>query len=374
MLKVHSRCNLACDYCYMYELADRSTLFDPAVMSDQVFERTCSRIAEHVKAHRIDRVRVVFHGGEPLLAGLGTLTSRTRRLRELLPARSIDVAMQTNGVLLTESMVDQLASCGVRVGISLDGDRVANDRHRRHRDGRTSFPAVDRALRLLANRPESFAGILCVVDVDNDPVRTYESLTGYHPPVLDFLLPHANWDQPPPGWSPDSTRYGDWLVQVFERYYTAPARHGTVRLFEEIIRLLCGAPSRTETVGLSPVATIVINVDGAYEQIDTLRSAYPGAVRTDLNVFADPLDAAMAHPAIRTRQAGVSSLSTQCGKCPIRQVCGGGYYPHRYRAGSFLNPSIYCADLDRLIRHISSRLQVDLAKVKKDSHVDTSIE
>ena len=33
--------------------------------------------------------------------------------------------------------------------------------------------------------------------------------------------------------------------------------------------------------------------------------------------------------------------------------CGGGLYAHRYRTGSgFMNPSVYCADLEKIITHV----------------------
>ncbi|MFY1668873.1 FxsB family cyclophane-forming radical SAM/SPASM peptide maturase [Plantactinospora sp. WMMB334] len=374
VVKLQSRCNLACDYCYMYELADQSARRAPAIMDGAVFDRACERIAEHAGTHGLAGVRVVFHGGEPMLAGSALLAERAGRLRTTLPERTVaEVAVQTNGVLLTDADLDRLAAAGIRVGVSLDGGRAANDRHRRYRDGRSSFPAVDRALRMLRARPEVFAGILCVVDVENDPVHTYEALLEYDPPIVDFLLPHAHWDRPPPGWHPGTTRYGDWLIAVFDRQYGAPVQETRVRLFEELIRLSFGAPSRTETVGLSPVATVVINVDGAYEQVDTLRSTYPGAVRTDLTVFADPLDAAMHHPQVRARQAGAAGLADDCRRCAVHLVCGGGYYPHRYRAASgFANPSVYCADLERLIRHVVARLRSDLTGLRDGTHAHAS--
>ncbi|AVT40606.1 FxsB family cyclophane-forming radical SAM/SPASM peptide maturase [Plantactinospora sp. BB1] len=374
VVKLRSRCNLACDYCYMYELADQSARSAPAVMNSAVFDRVCERIAEHADTHGLAEVRVVFHGGEPMLAGSALLAQWAGRLREALPERmAAHVAVQTNGVLLTGADLDRLAAAGVRVGVSLDGGRVANDRHRRYRSGRSSFPAADRALRMLRARPELFAGILCVVDVENDPVHTYEALLEYDPPMVDFLLPHAHWDRPPPGWRPGTTRYGDWLVAVFDRQYGAPVQETRVRLFEELIRLSFGAPSRTETVGLSPVATVVFNVDGAYEQVDTLRSTYSGAVGTDLTVFANPLDAAMHHPQVRARQAGAAGLADACRRCAVHLVCGGGYYPHRYRAASgFANPSVYCSDLERLIRHIVARLRSDLTGLRDGTNAHAS--
>ena len=47
--------------------------------------------------------------------------------------------VHTNGVLLSEDFCDLFAAHGVGVGISLDGDKAANDRHRRYRDGRSSY-------------------------------------------------------------------------------------------------------------------------------------------------------------------------------------------------------------------------------------------
>src|SRR5580658_7184638 len=69
VLKVHSRCDLACDHCYVYEAADQSWHGRPKDISDEVISRAAQRIAEHAAAHRLDTVQVVLHGGEPLLAG-----------------------------------------------------------------------------------------------------------------------------------------------------------------------------------------------------------------------------------------------------------------------------------------------------------------
>src|SRR6478609_4211759 len=69
VIKVHSRCDLACDHCYMYEHADQSWRGRPAVMSQGTAAETGARIAEHMAAHALDEVNVVLHGGEPLLAG-----------------------------------------------------------------------------------------------------------------------------------------------------------------------------------------------------------------------------------------------------------------------------------------------------------------
>jgi uncharacterized protein len=260
-------------------------------------------------------------------------------------------------------MLRFLCDNSISVGVSLDGGHAENDRHRVHPDGRGSYPAVRRALLLLADDRyrSSYAGILSTVDPCTDPVACYEELLGYAPPAIDFLLPHANWATAP---ARRGTPHGDWLVTAFDRWYSAPRRETRVRLFEDLISLTLGGRSRSEQVGLSPAALLVIETDGAIEQVDSLKSAYPGACETGLNVRTDPLDAALAHPGVVARQIGTAALCQTCLECRVHRICGGGHYAHRYRpAAGFRNPSVYCHDLRRLITHVHSRVTADVARL-----------
>ena len=85
--------------------------------------------------------------------------------------------------------------------------------------------------------------------------------------------------------------------------------------------------------------------------------AFDGAPATGLNVFEHALDLVEEHPGIVARQQGLAGLCQTCRKCPVVTSCGGGLYAHRYRSSTgFANPSVYCADLLKLITHIKSRL------------------
>jgi uncharacterized protein len=135
-------------------------------------------------------------------------------------------------------------------------------------------------------------------------------------------------------------------------------------MFTEIIHLMLGGDSAVETVGLAPAQLIVINTDGALEQVDTLRSAYSRAADTGFNVHTHAFDAAITHPAIVARQRRADGLSVTCKDCALHPVCGGGLYAHRYRADTgFLNPSVYCPDLAYVIRHIHRRLSGEVARL-----------
>jgi uncharacterized protein len=364
IVKVHSRCDLSCDYCYMYEMADQSWRDQPRMMSEEVAQHTAMRIGEHVRGHGLDNITLILHGGEPLLAGPELISYLVGSVRAAVaPSVRVHAKVQTNAVGLNDRYLRLFCELGIQVGISLDGPAEAHDRHRRFASGRGSHAAVSAALRRIsqASFRHLFSGLLCTIDLRNDPTATYEALAAFDPPRIDFLLPHGTWTTPPPGRrsnEPD-TPYADWLIAIFDQWYPAPTI--SVRLFEDIMHLLLGGMSSTEVVGLASARMVVIETDGAIEQADTLKATYQGATQTGLHVARDPLDTAMLLPGMAARQIGVRALSAQCRACKIHRVCGGGHYAHRYRAGSgFLNPSVYCPDLMRLITHIREAMQADV--------------
>lgn len=360
ILKVHSRCNLSCSYCYVYEMADQAWRQLPKRMSTAVARTAVQRIAEHADKHHLAGVDVILHGGEPLLAGAEWLAELAGMLRDRVPAR-VNVSMQTNGTLLRRPVLEVLKSAGVSVGVSLDGGADATGRHRRYADGRNSFDDIAGALDLLRSPEfrECYGGILCTIDVSNDPISVYEALLTFRPPTIDLLLPHANWDEPPPG-----TGYADWLITVFERWYGAPRQETRIRLFSELIQLILGQPGAVEGLGLLPSTLVVVDTDGAIKELDSLSSSYEGAADTGLHIASNSFDDALFHPTTVARQIGGAALSAQCQACPVMDVCGGGLYPHRYRRGAgFRNPSVYCADLLRLIEHVQNRVTSDIRQL-----------
>jgi uncharacterized protein len=364
IVKINSRCDLSCDYCYMYEMADQSWRDQPRRMSAEIAQYTAMRIGEHVRTHQSDRITLILHGGEPLLAGRELISYLVGAVREATASDvQVEVRVQTNAVGLDDSYLRLFCELGILIGVSLDGTAEANDRHRRFASGRGSHTAVSASLHRLtqASFRHLFSGMLCTIDLRNDPIATYEALAAFKPPRIDFLLPHGTWAVPPPGRRTDSTEtpYADWLIAVFDYWYSAPTI--AVRLFEDAIHLILGGTSSTEVIGLAPSRMVVIETDGAIEQADTLKAAYHGAAHTGLHVISDSLDAAMFLPGMVARQLGKQALSAECRACSIHRVCGGGHYAHRYRPGAgFLNPSVYCPDLMRLITHIRGTLQEDI--------------
>ncbi|WP_165951104.1 FxsB family cyclophane-forming radical SAM/SPASM peptide maturase [Streptomyces aquilus] len=364
VLKVHSRCDLACKHCYVYEGADQSWSDRPKVISEETISWTALRLAEHAKRHMLASVQVILHGGEPLLVGPTRLRHICEQLHTALDGVcDLELRVHTNGVQLSERYLDLFAEFGVGVGISLDGDRSANDRYRVYADGRSSYDKVLRAIdRLNEDRYRHlFKGILCTVDVRNDPLAVYDALAETRAPRIDFLLPHATWDTPPLRPEGAATPYAAWLLAVHDRW-SAQGRPMPVRLFDSVISTLGGGPSLTEAMGLESADVVVVETDGSYEQADSLKIAYDGAPATGRTVFRHTFDEVADHPGMIARQQGLDGLCEQCRACPVVRSCGGGLFAHRHRSDGtgFDNPSVYCADLLELIRSLDARTAVGM--------------
>jgi uncharacterized protein len=369
VLKIAARCNLLCDYCYVYNHADTTWRTAPRFMEPDTVRTAAERIARHAQEHDIRTVRISLHGGEPLLAGperiAGTVGTLRSVLRSVAPSAAVEFTVQTNGTLLDRDWLETLARLDVKVAVSLDGDAATHDLHRRDLRGRPTRAETERGLRLLASDPYRpwYAGLLAVVDPAADPAAFYESLLDFAPPRMDLLLPHATWDRPPTRQAaPGSAEYADWLLRVFELWYAAPVAPTRIRLFESVIGLLLGGHAEGESVGLAPLAYLIIDTDGAYRQSEALNTAYDGCSGTGRDVRGAAPDELFDLPGVAARQIGREALSEQCHACELERICGGGHYGHRYRTGTgFKNPSVYCPDLTLLIRRIADRLAADLA-------------
>lgn len=364
LLKIASRCNLDCPYCYVYHLADQSWRKQPRFMEPDVVRATGVRIGEYARQNGKSSVSVVYHGGEPLLTGQSRLREISDNLRaQVGPDIEIDFGLQTNGTLIDESWVDLFEEYNINVGISVDGPPKRHDRFRVYVDGSGSSRAVEAAVALLCARPSVFGGALCVVDLESDPIEVYDYLVSIGVPGIDFLLPDGNHSHLPPGMHQmaDAVRYADWLLPIFDRWYQAGSTAPPIRTFMSIMRLLLGRESLVESIGPSTVDLVVVETNGDIEAVDTLKCCYAGAAATGFSVLRDAFDAVESTPALQALRLGLGALGDECMRCKYVRVCGGGYQPHRYSADrGFLNPSIYCVALQRLIGSIAGRLEDDL--------------
>jgi uncharacterized protein len=344
----------------MYNLGDQTWRNQPAVMPREVVHSLMQRVRTHCERHGMDRFALILHGGEPLLAGEDFLVDFVTEARRVLePKVALLFKMQTNGTLLTPALFRLLQQLQVRVGISLDGPEPINDRHRLDHAGRSSYGAVMAGIDSARQVDPGYAPtMLSVIDLDNDPIQAYEHFLTVGAREVDFLLPDATHDRPPPpGPARSEAPYADWLIRIFDRWFFESPRAIGVRLFEEIITVLCGMPNYLDQLGVGRNEVLVVETDGGLEAVDSLKVCGDGFTKMKANVLTHELDEALATDLARTYHMSGERACATCQACSLHRVCGGGYLPHRYSSErGFDNVSVYCQDLMKLIVHIQNRL------------------
>jgi len=348
----------------MYNSADQTYRNQPPVMTEEVIKVTGAKIIAHAKRHQLPQVLIVLHGGEPLLLNKEHFKNLVQCLRNILNAEGIavDFGIQSNGTLLDNEWVEVLADQKVKIGISIDGPKDYHDRFRIDRKGYGSFDRVMAGVRLLQNHPrgaEIFSGTLTVLNTNILPEELFEFWQFLDVKEIDILLPDANHaNQPPKG----KIGYGEWMIRFFDLWFDQNREDKSVRFFDSIIKLLFGYSFIPDYIGGKPAGVCVIETDGSIEPLDALKTCKEGLTKLNLNVLNNEIDDLYEFELVTIHQNGVKMLCQTCQECEIRDVCGGGYLPHRYsQENDFNNPSIYCEDLQQLIRHIRTKILNSLA-------------
>lgn len=359
LLKVASRCNLDCSYCYVYHMGDENWRRLPKRMSDA----TCAAVARQLGALERSQGRpfsIVLHGGEPLLLGQEGLN---RLLAELCNAvsPSCSISVQTNGALLTDGILDVLAGHGASLSVSLDGDAGVHDRFRLDLRGRPTHAAVAAGIARLNAHPSSealFSGVLAVVDPTSCPDEVYDYFRGLDTPSVDFLYRDGNHSTLPYGKaSAASVEYGSWMCRILDRYIADPDPF-RIRMLDDMMRLELGGAGVKEGVGLTDYGILVIDTDGAIKKNDTLKSSSPGdGFGACWNVHSHSLAEVAASGEFRDYHLAQRPSSPTCLQCPLLRTCGGGMVTHRYAEGrGYDNPTIFCSDQIMLIQRMRHHL------------------
>ena len=307
------------------------------------------------------RFAVVLHGGEPLMLGHAKLDFLITALRKALSA-DYPISIQTNGMLITEAILDVCAKHHTSLGVSIDGPRHVHNRHRIDHKGEGTYEKVLEALERLRHHWDAhflYAGVLAVIDPTSEPREVYNFFKELGPPSIDFLYRDGNHTQLPYGKaSVQSTEYGLWLTRLLDIYLADPTPI-PIRLLDDMIKLVLGGCSIKEGMGTKDFGILVIDTDGSVRKNDTLKSAFHGADRfaQSWSVHTHQLTDVINSPAFATYYTMQRPTASVCLACPELGVCGGGMPVQRWRDDNgYDNPSVYCADQLWLIGHLRNRL------------------
>ena len=97
VVKVSGICNLNCNYCYVFNKGDLSFKNDPPLMSIELAQIILEKIDSYCRRNAIESLLIIFHGGEPLLAGQQFYKKFIQLANQLVTSTKLRYTLQTNG-------------------------------------------------------------------------------------------------------------------------------------------------------------------------------------------------------------------------------------------------------------------------------------
>ena len=360
LLKVASRCNLNCEYCYFYRSPDQGWLRQPVRMSWETIDAVIARLAE-LREHQQRPLAVVLHGGEPLLLGKSRLDRLLKGLRSELGQEST-IALQTNGTLVNDELIELFSETRTVVGVSIDGPSDVNDIFRVDHRGRSSFSSTVDAIGRLLDHPrqaEFFRGVLAVIDPHSDPTAVYDFFKSLKVPSVDFLLRDGNHDRLPYGKrSFESREYGRWMACLWELYVADP-EPTPIEFLDNLVRGMFGAETTKEGSGMTSYGILVVETDGGITKNDTLKNSFDGAdlFSQDWSIHRNSFSEVTGSAEYLHYVASQQTRHRECLECQLLPACGGGMMLHRWSADKgYDNPSVYCRDQKYLFNRIADTI------------------
>lgn len=356
LVKLASRCNIKCTYCYWFR--DAMVYAKPAVLTPEAEDAFCRRLEEHIREFSLPFFLLVFHGGEPLLFPKRRFDAFCKKLRaiEERTGCAIKRGVTTNAILVDDEWIALFKEHDISVSVSLDGPAEINDRYRVDFKGRgtlqDTLQGLDR-LRTAGLDP----GLISVCNPGTDPEKVLDFVVnelGYT--HFDILPPDATHaDHPPP--------IDDYFIRLFDAWFDKYAAHGVnIDTLDAMIRGLVGQLSLSDTIGLGPIDTITLMPDGSLEPLDVLRIAGNGSTATKTHVSSNAIKDVHNDPVWEEAYEASTRLCETCQKCEFLDACGGGHLAQRWSTERrFDNPSVYCESWKRILGHMWDRIAPTLS-------------
>ena len=364
-LRISARCNLYCDYCYVFKHRDMSWRNYPKTMSREIIQIFAKRLREYLLKYNNTEINIIFHGGEPLIVGESNLIEFSEIIiNKVNDIAKVSFSLQTNGTLITESLLNACERKNIGISLSIDGPEYVHNKHRKFLSGSGSFSSVIKGIELLKKHPRIFEGVIGVIDPTNSPDEILEFFDNCHLERIDLLLPDSTYLDPPIGRNQNPDLYKNWLLAVFNSWFNC---HQGLRFrtFEYILSGLLGVRTELDAFGLGKLDYLTIETDGSYHTSDILKITYENASNMNISVLDSNIEEAIENKKVNEYNELLKwdNLPLKCKECQFSYVCGGGSLPHRYSPeNGFNNPTVYCNEMFALIQYAKEMIEEAIQK------------
>ncbi len=346
---VNGTCNLSCSYCYTSGLKEY-------IVRNRMRPEVLKAMIDFFCRDQ-DDVEFIWHGGEPLLAGLEFY----REVVELQcqwkqQGKKIANFLQTNATLITSEWARFFSENDFLVGVSLDGPKELHDQVRHYSTSRGSHDEVMKGIDLL-RQAEIFNGVICGVSTVNHrfPEEVFNFFITENIKKLKFArvknIGHCN-NVSSLVISP--AQYTNFMIAIFDRWLELDDPEVEIRDIQSVVNLILGGNKR-ECIYMGQCDQFVtVYSDGSIYGCDS----FP---KTDALRFGNVLDESAvvrSNSCLQSFRELLRKRKERCKTCNWYLICKGGCAKDCYEQVDAVEPiDEICRSLRRYFEHVSAKIR-----------------
>jgi len=343
-------CNINCRYCYFRP--KKLVGCGKGMMSDKILAELINQTCAVQ-----DKVEFIWHGGEPLLAGIDFY----KKVIELqIPWAKRDVkihnSIQTNGILIDKTWIEFLKKNYFSVSVSVDGPKELHDKVRVDLNGEGTFDKVMRGIRFLQSA-NLLSGVICCVSKTNHayPKEIFDFFIKQNIKEIKFLQVQGRDESG--NLLPDSVKpieFANFLLEVMQLWLELDDTSVIIIEIESVIKAMLGQEIRDCMFLGECHKYFTIYPNGDVYGCDSL----PKIEQLCFGNISDGLEKIAHSRHFNCLKKRMSEIQSNCRDCRWFNICHGGclqdYYP------DFLNPeteNLFCPGLKKIYKKIDQILR-----------------
>ena len=332
VVKVTNACNLRCAYCY-----NKETDYASDLLPLERFTKFLRILSERYKS-----IEVIWHGGEPMLAGIDYMTKAVAAEEEISLHTGVKIAnkIQTNGTLIDKKWATFFKKHDFKPGISFDG--LQNEKHRQ------GTKKVLDAFNILRKHDVRFGTLAVVADSEYDLLENYKYFaslklaTDFSPVFQEGGAKNLT--------ALSAEKFAADMIKLFD-YWLYDKTGVNVRLFSTYISMILGKSCRvcTNSSCIGSFFSIYPNGD-VFNCGRASMAAYPFGNVDDINSVDDLLNS----DGFRNLLIGAIARREKCkASCDLFPYCCGGCSDQAILEGALDSaPAFSCYCFKTIFTHV----------------------
>lgn len=345
---VGNYCNCRCSYCFYHE-NDQST---PHMMNVELVESFIRQYMELFSG----RLNFIWHGGEPLLAGIDFFRKIISFQKEnLRDKQTIKNYIQTNGTLISEDWAAFLKVNDFRVGVSIDGDRKSHDLFRKNKVGKGTFNRVVKGINIL-RRHKIEPGIMKTLTSSNvkhgiDDFNFFSSVLKVKSWSVNVYLDLKRENKAMIHESVSAEELTEFLFNCIDFWFSEDDAVLKIREIENFISGVLGKVAPNCTFNGFCSGYFCLDYDGKIYPCDRFSNSSE-------HVFGDLSQQSLLsvlNSSKRLRYAeSVNSMPSDCAVCEWKNACHNGCSSHRI--GGVKGKYYYCETRKKVFNYLKEKI------------------